>query len=81
MILFTSSTATVTYMVHGLFVPDYAIFCLLFGFGSTIVDQTMMSVLLQRYKRNSYIAYSIGMVVAVSAVAMAIESAVSIRST
>jgi uncharacterized membrane protein YfcA len=81
MILFTSSTATVTYMAHGLLVPDYAVFCLLFGFLSTIVGQTMMSVLLQRYKRNSYIAYSIGMVVAVSAVAMAIESVVSIRST
>jgi uncharacterized membrane protein YfcA len=81
MILFTSSTATVTYMAHGLLVPDYAVFCLLLGFASTIVGQTMMSVLLQRYKRNSYIAYSIGIVVAVSAVAMAIESVVAIKPT
>lgn len=80
MILFTSSTATVTYMAHGLLVPDYAVFCLLVGFASTVVGQTMMSVLLKRYKRHSYIAYSIGIVVAVSAVAMAIESVVAVTS-
>jgi uncharacterized membrane protein YfcA len=79
MILYTSSTATVTYMAHGLLVPDYAVFCLFAGFVSTVVGQTVMSVLLQRYKRYSYIAYSIGIVVAISAVAMAVEFIVAIR--
>ncbi|KAL3903135.1 MAG: hypothetical protein SGILL_010559 [Bacillariaceae sp.] len=78
MILFTSSTATVSYMIFDLLVPDYAIFCLVVGFCSTIVGQTVMSLLLRRYKRNSYIAYSIGFVVAVSAVAMGIESVIAI---
>jgi uncharacterized membrane protein YfcA len=73
MILYTSSTATVTYMAHGLLVPNYAVFCLFVGFASTVVGQTVMSVLLQRYKRYSYIAYSIGIVVVVSAVAMVVE--------
>jgi uncharacterized membrane protein YfcA len=80
MVLFTSSTATVTYMAQGLLVPDYAAFCLLVGFASTILGQTVMSVLLQRYKRHSYIAFSIGIVVALSAVAMAIQSVVAIGS-
>jgi uncharacterized membrane protein YfcA len=80
MILFTSSTATLSYMAHGLLVPDYAVFCLFVGFASTVVGQKGMSVLLQRFKRHSYIAYSIGIVVAISAVAMAIESVVAVRS-
>jgi uncharacterized membrane protein YfcA len=80
MVLFTSCTATVTYMAHGLLVPDYAAFCLLVGFASTILGQRVMSVVLQRYKRHSYIAYSIGIVVVVSAAAMTFESIEAIRS-
>jgi hypothetical protein len=80
MILFTSSTATVSYMAHGMLVPDYAVFCLFVGFASTVAGQKGMSMLLKRYKRHSYIAFSIGIVVALSAVAMAIESVVAIRS-
>ena len=78
MILFTSSTATVSYMIFGLLVPDYAAFCLVIGFCSTILGQTVMSLLLRRYRRHSYIAYSIGIVVAVSAVAMSIEYAIDL---
>jgi hypothetical protein len=59
-------------------VPDYAAFCLVVGFCSTIVGQAGMSLLLKRHNRNSYIAYSIGLVVAVSAVAMGIESAMEL---
>ena len=78
MILYTSTTATLSYMVFGLLNYDYAGACLLVGFVSTLVGQTIMSALLAKYKRHSYIAYSIGLVVAVSAVAMGIESILSI---
>jgi uncharacterized membrane protein YfcA len=78
MIFFTSSTATVSYIIFGLLVPDYAVFCLLVGFLSTLVGQTLMTILMQRYRRNSYIAYSIGGVVGISAVAMSIESIIAI---
>ncbi|KAG7367700.1 sulfite exporter TauE/SafE [Nitzschia inconspicua] len=78
MILFTSSTATLSFVAFGLLQPDYAIFCLLVGFVSTVVGQLGMSVLLKRYQRNSYIAYCIGLVVAISAVAMVIESVVAL---
>lgn len=74
MILFTSSTATISYMIFGFLVYDYAGFCLLVGFFSTLLGQTIMSIVMQRYQRNSYIAYSIGGVVGISAVAMSIES-------
>ncbi|KAG7340346.1 sulfite exporter TauE/SafE [Nitzschia inconspicua] len=81
MILFTSLTATLSFMAFGILVPDYAIFCMLVGFVSTALGQLGMSVLLKRYQRNSYIAYCIGLVVAISAVAMVIESIVAIMHT
>ncbi|KAG7340326.1 sulfite exporter TauE/SafE [Nitzschia inconspicua] len=78
MILFTSLTATLSFVAFGILVPDYAMFCMLVGFISTVLGQLGMSVLLKRYQRNSYIAYCIGLVVAISAVAMVIESIVAI---
>jgi uncharacterized membrane protein YfcA len=75
MILYTSATATVSYMVFvDLLIYDYAAACLLIGFFSTLAGQTIMTALFQWYNRNSYIAYSIGLVVALSAAAMTIES-------
>jgi len=79
MILFTSSTSTICFLISGYLVYDYAAFCLVLGFLSTLVGQTAMSALLKSSgKRNSYIAFCIGGVVAVSAVAMGIESAIAI---
>lgn len=77
MILFTSFTATTSFMIFGLVVPDYACFCLVMGFVATTVGQTGMSFLLRKYKRHSYIAFSIGIVVALSAVCMTLESVVN----
>jgi len=74
MILFTSATATVSYIVFGLLIYDYAAVCLAVGFLSTVVGQTAMAILLQRHQRNSFIAFSIGAVVGLSAVCMTIES-------
>lgn len=79
MILFTSSTSTICFLISGYLVYDYAAFCLCLGFVSTLVGQTAMSALLESSgKRSSYIAFSIGGVVAISAVAMGIESVVAI---
>lgn len=79
MILFTSSTATVSFIVYGLLVYDYAIACLLLGFCSTLLGQTVMALLMKRYNnRSSYIAYSIGIVVLVSALCMTVESILAI---
>ena len=69
-----------SYSVLGLLKYDYAAFCLCLGFCSTIVGQTVMTALMERYQRNSYIAYVIGLVVALSAVAMTWESIIALIS-
>lgn len=79
MILFTTGTSTLEYLIFGYLKYDYATFCLLIGFFSTLAGQTVMTVLMERSgQRNSYIAFSIGLVVAISAIAMGIQSAIAI---
>ena len=79
MILFTSCTATISYLTFGFLKYDYASFCLVLGFLSTLVGQTFMSAIMKRSgQRSSYIAFCIGGVVAVSALAMGIESVLAI---
>lgn len=74
MIFFTSSTAVLSFMVFGLLTVDYAVAFLLVGFISTLVGQSAISLLMQKNKRHSYIAFSIGIVIALSAVCMTAES-------
>jgi uncharacterized membrane protein YfcA len=74
MIFFTSSTSTISYMVFGRLLNAYAVICLITGFLATLLGQTLMSMLMKKYNRNSYIAYAIGIVVGLSAIAMTIES-------
>lgn len=80
MILFTSFTATTTFSVYGLMVEDYAIVGAILGFCATLLGQTVMSRLLRKSKRNSYIAFSIGFVVLLSAGLMALESVLHLVS-
>jgi uncharacterized membrane protein YfcA len=80
MILFTSFTATTTFSVYGLVVPDYAAVGAVLGFFSTLLGQAIMSRLLAKSKRNSYIAYSIGFVVLLSAILMTLESVLHLVS-
>jgi hypothetical protein len=79
MILFTSIISTLCYLMFGLLKYDHAVFCIGLGFVSTLVGQTVTTRLLERSgNRSSYIAFCIGAVVAISAVAMGIESAIAI---
>jgi len=77
MILFTSFTATTSFIVFGLLIPDYAVVCVVIGFLATLVGQTGLSYLMAKSQRNSYIAFSIGGVVLLSAFLMTIQSLVS----
>lgn len=77
MILFTSFTATTSFVVFGLLIWDYSFICLFIGFVATIVGQIGLSYLIKRAQRNSYIAFSIGGVVLLSALLMTIQSLVS----
>jgi len=78
MILFTSFTATTSFAVFGLLVKDYGIFCLITGFVATLLGQTVMSMIMARQRRSSYIAFCIGGVVLLSAICMTVESVISI---
>ena len=64
--------------MFGLLIYDYAVGCLVIGFLATLLGQTLMSIVLARYKRNSYIAFLIGFVVGISAIAMTIEAVIAI---
>ena len=77
MILFTSFTATTSFVVFGLLVTDYAVLCIVIGFLATLMGQIGLAVLMKRYQRNSFIAFSIGAVVFLSALLMTIQSLVS----
>lgn len=82
MVLFTSATSTLSFLIFGYLQGDYAIFCLVLGFLSTLVGQTGMTVLLAwSGGRNSYIAFCVGGVVGISAIAMGVESAVTISKS
>jgi len=78
MIFFTSFTATTSFIVFGLLVPDYAFVSLFIGFTATYVGQIVLFYLMNKYQRNSYIAFSIGGVVLLSACLMTIQSMVSL---
>ena len=77
MILFTSFTATSSFVVFGLLIHDYAVVCLCVGFTATYCGQIVLYYLMSKYERNSYIAFSIGGVVLLSALLMNVQSLVS----
>ncbi|CAM9702298.1 unnamed protein product [Ectocarpus sp. 4 AP-2014] len=70
MILYTSFTATTSFMVFGLLEEDYAIALFVVGLAATAVGQIVVNHLVKKYKRTSFIVLSIGAVVALSAVMM-----------
>eukprot|EP00591_Stephanopyxis_turris_P000178 CAMPEP_0195521054 /NCGR_PEP_ID=MMETSP0794_2-20130614/17854_1 /TAXON_ID=515487 /ORGANISM="Stephanopyxis turris, Strain CCMP 815" /LENGTH=468 /DNA_ID=CAMNT_0040650515 /DNA_START=239 /DNA_END=1645 /DNA_ORIENTATION=- len=78
MILFTSFTATTSFVVFGLLIMDYGVVCMLVGFVSTLIGQIILNRLMKKYQRNSYIAFSIGAIVLFSAFLMTVQSLVSI---
>lgn len=77
MILFTSFTATTSFFVFGLLDAQYAPVCFGIGFIATYFGQMGLSILMKKAQRNSFIAFSIGGVVALSAVLMTIQSLLS----
>mmetsp|Transcript_31896 Transcript_31896/g.36848 ORF Transcript_31896/g.36848 Transcript_31896/m.36848 type:complete len:232 (+) Transcript_31896:468-1163(+) len=77
MILFTSFTATTSFMVFGLLIPEYAAVCVVVGFFATWIGQLALWYLMARFHRNSYIAFSIGGIVLLSVFLMTIQSLVS----
>ncbi|KAL3763512.1 hypothetical protein ACHAWU_009196 [Discostella pseudostelligera] len=77
MILLTAFAATTSFMVFGLLDYEYAGICMVLGFIATFVGQIGLSYLMQKYQRNSYIAFSIGGIVLLSAFLITIQSLLS----
>lgn len=80
MILFTSFTATTTYAVYGILVHDYAVVFIVLGLVCTAVGQLVMSRLVKKTNRYSYIAFSIGVVILISALLMTLQSLLHLMS-
>lgn len=78
MILFTSFTATTSFFVFGLLDAQYAPVCFGVGFVATYFGQIVLSILMKRAQRNSYIAFSMGTVVLLSAIMMTVQSLLSL---
>ena len=77
MILFTSFAATTSFVVFGLLDMEYALVCFIVGFISTFFGQLGLAILMKRAQRNSFIAFSIGGVVLLSALLMTVQSLLS----
>lgn len=73
MILFTSSSASVSFEVFGLLKEDYGAFCFMLGFGCTMLGQVAVQRWMQDAKRQSPTVLSIGFVMAFSTVLLVLE--------
>jgi uncharacterized membrane protein YfcA len=77
MILFTSFSATTSFLVFGLLDLEYGLVCMLLGFVATLAGQIGLFYLMEKFQRNSYIAFSIGGIVLLSAFLMTVQSLLS----
>lgn len=78
MIMFTSLAGTTMYIAFGTLLWDYGWFFFILGLVATCVGQFGVSYLVNKYRRVSLVSLSIGAVVALSTVLMAIQSVFSL---
>lgn len=78
MIMFTSVAGTTMYIAFGTLQWDYGIFLFVLGLLATVIGQFGVSYLVQKYNRVSLVSLSIGAVVALSTILMAIQSIFSL---
>lgn len=78
MIMFTSLAGTTMYIAFGTLLWDYGCFFFVLGLLATCVGQYGVSYLVNKYRRVSLVSLSIGAVVALSTILMAIQSIFSL---
>jgi len=78
MILLTSTTSATTFLVFGLVQLDYAKRLFWVGILATVVGQIGMSYVIKKSGRSSFVAFSIGAVVALSTVLMGAHGLMSL---
>ena len=74
MILFTSSTATISFVAFDMLKVDYAILLFILGLVCTIFGQVVLNRIISKSGRRSLIALSMGTITGASAVLMSIQS-------
>lgn len=74
MILFTSATALMTYLILGSIIWDYAIFFFVLGMIATALGQALALFFIRTYKRISIITISVGIVILISSIVLIIQT-------
>ena len=78
MILFTTMSATTTFIAFGTLTFDYAIYLFFFGLVATTIGQLVVGHLVKKYERVSLISLSIGAVVGLSTLLMGFQAIYSL---
>lgn len=78
MILFTTMSATTTFIAFGTLTFDYAAYLFCFGLVATTIGQLVVGHLVKKYQRVSLISLSIGAVVGLSTLLMGFEAVYSL---
>ena len=68
MIFFTSIAATTSYIAFGALVFDYGIYLFILGLIATAFGQIVVGYFIHKYKRISFVTFTIGLVIGVSAI-------------
>merc|ERR1711879_304333 len=74
MILYTSSAATTSFAVFGLLHLSYGALFFVLGFVCTFIGQVTLTSWLKKHKRESPIVLSIGFVIGLSSILVAINT-------
>jgi len=80
MILFTSVSAIVQFLVLGKLLLDYGIWFAIVGFLSSFAGQTGINYLMKKYNKSSYIVFAIAAVIGVSTVLLVITGLMELVS-
>merc|ERR1712039_987064 len=78
MILFTSATASTSFVVFGLLHTGYGAIFFLLGIVSTAVGQYVVGQLVEKHNRQSPIVLSIGSVIVLSSMLVAVNTLASL---
>lgn len=78
MILFTSLSSSIQYILLGKLVWDYGLVLFILGLMASFLGQTFLNYLVHKYGRKSYIIFSVAFVIATSTLLLVITEAVDL---
>ena len=78
MILFTSSSTVVQFVIMGTMQLDYALWYIVVGFIATVIGQLAINHLVHKYRKTSYIIFAIAIVIGLSCILLAVVGGLNI---